>query len=69
MKSYSSREVKAILEANGWYVVNVEGDHWQFKHPIIKGRVTLTHPINNCYARYKKEDWAEILSTRNLYKL
>ena len=47
MKSYSSREVKAILEANGWYVVNIEGDHWQFKHHTIKGRVTLTHPVKD----------------------
>ena len=47
MKSYSSREIKAILEANGWYVVNVEGDHWQFKHNTIKGRITLTHPVKD----------------------
>lgn len=47
MKNYSSREVKAILEANGWYVVNIEGDHWQFKHPVIKGKITLTHPVKD----------------------
>ena len=47
MKSYSSREIKAILESNGWYIVNVEGDHWQFKHSIIKGRITLTHPVKD----------------------
>ena len=47
MKSYSSREIKAILEANGWYVVNIEGDHWQFKHPTIKGKITLTHPVKD----------------------
>ena len=47
MKSYSSREIKAILEANGWYVVSIEGDHWQFKHSTIKGKITLTHPVKD----------------------
>ena len=47
MKSYSSREVKRIIEKNGWYVVDVEGDHWQFRHPVIKGKVTLTHPVKD----------------------
>lgn len=44
MKSYSSREVLKMLIADGWYEVNCEGDHHQFKHPEKSGRVTLTHP-------------------------
>lgn len=44
MKSCSSREVIKILKADGWYEVNCTGDHHQFKHPLKKGRVTLTHP-------------------------
>lgn len=36
MKSYSSREVIQILKADGWYEVNCEGDHHQFKHPEKK---------------------------------
>lgn len=44
MKSYSSREVIQMLLADGWYEVNCVGDHHQFKHPIKKGRVTVTHP-------------------------
>ena len=44
MKSYSSRDVIRILKADGWYEVNCEGDHHQFKHPTKKGRVTVTHP-------------------------
>lgn len=44
MKSYSSREVISQLKADGWYQVNSEGDHFQFKHPTKKGRVTVTHP-------------------------
>ena len=44
MKSYSSREVIRILEADGWYLVNVVGSHHQFKHPTKKGRTTVKHP-------------------------
>lgn len=44
MKSYSSREVIAIITADGWYEVSCVGDHHQFKHPTKKGRVTITHP-------------------------
>ena len=47
MKSLSSRVIKKTIEANGWYVYSVEGDHWQFKHPTIKGKVTLTHPVKD----------------------
>ena len=44
MKSYSSDEVIAMLKKAGWYEVNCRGDHYQFKHPFKKGRVTVTHP-------------------------
>lgn len=44
MKSYSSREVIRILEADGWYFVRCVGDHHQFKHPTKSGKVTVTHP-------------------------
>ncbi len=44
MKSYSSRKIIAMLKADGWYEVACDGDHHQFKHPIKKGRVTVTHP-------------------------
>ena len=44
MKSYSSREIIKTLNANGWYELGCDGDHHQFKHPIKKGRVTVTHP-------------------------
>ena len=44
MKSYSSREVIAILVKDGWREIDCEGDHHQFKHPTKKGRVTVTHP-------------------------
>lgn len=44
MKSYSSREIIQILQADGWREVGCDGDHHQFKHPTKKGRVTVTHP-------------------------
>ncbi len=47
MKSYSSREVIAALKADGWYMVNVVGSHYQFKHPAKSGRVTVKHPCRD----------------------
>ncbi len=44
MKSYSSREVLEILKKDGWYEVGCDGDHHQPKHPVKKGKVTITHP-------------------------
>ena len=47
MKSYSSREIIAALKADGWYEVNSEGSHHQFKHPVKKGRVTVKDPAKD----------------------
>ena len=47
MKSYSSREVIAILKKDGWREVNCVGDHHQFKHQTKPGRVTVTHPVKD----------------------
>lgn len=47
MKSYSSREVIKALKADGWYEVDCEGDHHQFKHKTKKGKVTVTHPVKD----------------------
>ncbi len=47
MKNYSSREVIAILLADGWFLVNVSGSHYQFKHPVKKGRTTVKHPTKS----------------------
>ena len=35
------REVIKLLEADGWYLVATTGSHWQYKHPIKSGRVTI----------------------------
>jgi predicted RNA binding protein YcfA (HicA-like mRNA interferase family) len=35
------REVLAMLESDGWYLVATRGSHRQFKHPTKPGRVTV----------------------------
>ena len=35
------REVIAVLEADGWYLVATVGSHRQYKHPTKRGRVTV----------------------------
>lgn len=47
MKSYSSKDILRLLNADGWYEVACVGDHHQFKHPAKPGRVTLTHPVKD----------------------
>ena len=44
MKSYNSREIISILEADGWFKVSKEGSHCQLKHPEKRGKVTVPHP-------------------------
>ncbi|WP_236235343.1 type II toxin-antitoxin system HicA family toxin [Pseudomonas faucium] len=39
-----SREVIQLIEADGWYEVEVKGSHHQFRHPFKRGRVTVPHP-------------------------
>lgn len=43
-KIYTSRELIKIIEKDGWYLVDVDGSHHQYKHPSKKGRVTIPHP-------------------------
>lgn len=41
----SSREIIAIITADGWYEVKSNGgSHRQFKHPTKTGKVTVPHP-------------------------
>lgn len=35
------REIEKILKADGWYLKNAKGSHYQYKHPIKKGKVTV----------------------------
>jgi predicted RNA binding protein YcfA (HicA-like mRNA interferase family) len=35
------REVIALVEADGWYLVRTRGDHRQYRHPTKPGLVTI----------------------------
>jgi len=39
------REIEKILKKDGWYLVKVKGSHYQYKHPIKEGKVTV--PCHN----------------------
>lgn len=41
MKRYKVREIIQMLEADGWYLVTIRGDHRQYKHPVKPGKVTV----------------------------
>ena len=43
----SSRDVIRILEANGWVLVRVRGDHHHFKHANNPNIVTVPHPVKD----------------------
>ena len=47
MKSYSSREVIAMLSEAGWCEVRVTGSHHHFKQPGRRGIVTVQHPCKD----------------------
>ncbi|WP_322922077.1 type II toxin-antitoxin system HicA family toxin [Paenibacillus campi] len=55
MRSYSSREVIKRLKAEGWYLVHTVGDHHQYKHPTIPGKVTITHPVKDVAIHIMKD--------------
>jgi predicted RNA binding protein YcfA (HicA-like mRNA interferase family) len=44
MKSYNSREIIKLIEANGWYYIGANGSHHYYKHPTKSGKVTVPHP-------------------------
>lgn len=41
MKTVKVSVILKTLENDGWYKVNQEGSHRQFKHPTKKGKVTV----------------------------
>ena len=39
------RDIIKVIQADGWYQVDTEGSHRQYKHPTKVGRVTIAgHP-------------------------
>lgn len=45
-----SRQVIRLLEADGWYLKAVKGDHHQFVHRQKPGKVTVPHPAKDIKA-------------------
>ena len=44
-KVYTAKQLRKMIEADGWYMVRQEGSHVQFKHPVKKNLTTL--PIHD----------------------
>jgi predicted RNA binding protein YcfA (HicA-like mRNA interferase family) len=40
----NSAEIIKLIEAAGWELQRTKGSHHHFKHPTIKGLVTISHP-------------------------
>lgn len=40
----NSRKLIKLLEADGWYLVGIEGSHHHFKHPQRLGKIQVPHP-------------------------
>ncbi len=47
----NSRELISRIEADGWYLVRVNGSHHHFKHPTKAGLVTVPHPKKDLLAK------------------
>jgi predicted RNA binding protein YcfA (HicA-like mRNA interferase family) len=54
MKGYSSKEIIKLLNKDGWYLIEITGDHHQFKHPYKKGKITVPHPNKDLPIRIVK---------------
>ena len=46
MKVVKVREVIKRIEADGWYLARITGDHRHFKHPTKPGIVTIAGNLN-----------------------
>jgi predicted RNA binding protein YcfA (HicA-like mRNA interferase family) len=44
MKSWTSRDILRVLEADGWVIKHHVGSHVQLVHPTKPGKVTVPHP-------------------------
>ena len=51
VRSYSSYEMIKIIEADGWLLKNILGDHYHFVHPTKPGKVTVPHPVKTLSKR------------------
>jgi len=39
-----SSDIIRILKKDGWFIHNIRGSHYQFKHSRKTGKVTIPHP-------------------------
>ena len=58
----NSRKLIGLLKRDGWYLMEVSGDHHQFKHADKPGRVTVPHPnkdipIGTVRSIYRQAKW------------
>jgi predicted RNA binding protein YcfA (HicA-like mRNA interferase family) len=58
----NSRDIIRRLKQDGFGLLRVAGSHHQFKHPISKRRVTVTHPkkdlpLKTVQSIYEQAGW------------
>jgi predicted RNA binding protein YcfA (HicA-like mRNA interferase family) len=41
------RDLIKLLENDGWFLVDTEGSHRQYKHPTKKGKVTVAGKLSD----------------------
>ncbi len=41
------KEAIKIIESHGWFLITTKGSHRQFKHRVIKGRVTIAGKLSD----------------------
>lgn len=41
------KEIIKLIENDGWFQVAQRGSHRQFKHPVIRGRVTIAGKLSD----------------------
>jgi predicted RNA binding protein YcfA (HicA-like mRNA interferase family) len=46
-KQVTSREAIKEIEARGWYLERIKGDHFNYKHPNHPLLITITHPVRS----------------------
>jgi predicted RNA binding protein YcfA (HicA-like mRNA interferase family) len=42
-----ARDIIKMIEADGWYLVAIRGDHRQYKHDTKPGRVTIAGHLSH----------------------
>jgi predicted RNA binding protein YcfA (HicA-like mRNA interferase family) len=55
MKVVKISKILNDLNADGWYLVNYEGSHRQFRHPVKPGKTTVNgKPSDDVWGRLLK---------------